>query len=80
MLFDGSGSWWTEYHYDLENSSLYASANNRMEFLDTFDTTGGGHVALSRTWYYYHRKEGQSRISRTRTTLSTRTMRAGIAR
>ncbi len=46
-----------EYHYDVDppqnDPFEYPSFNNRLEYYDTFDTTGGGSVPVSRTWYYY---------------------------
>jgi len=42
------------YHYDLEDPLLYGSNNNRLEYYETFDTSGPDPVLVSTTWYYYN--------------------------
>ncbi len=42
-----------EYHYDLENPSLYGSKNNRLMWYETINTAPNPDVTLSKTYYVY---------------------------
>ncbi len=46
----------TVYHYDIEDQTQYEyeSANNRLMYFETFDTSGGGYELVSTTYYYYN--------------------------
>ena len=41
------------YHYDLEDPASYGSANIRLMYCETFDSSGG-YDLTSTTWYYYN--------------------------
>ena len=43
----------SEALFDLEDPATYGSANNRLMYYETFDTSGGYDLA-STTWYYYN--------------------------
>ncbi len=46
----------TVYHYDVEDEAqyVYGSANNRLMYFETFDTSAYGHELVSTTYYYYN--------------------------
>lgn len=42
------------YTYDLDDPATYQTENNRLMFVESFDTGGGGQDPLSTTYYYYN--------------------------
>ncbi len=46
----------TVYHHDVEDEAdyVYGSANNRLMYFETFDTSAHGHELVSTTYYYYN--------------------------
>ena len=50
------------YHYDLEYPGAYASANNRLMYYETFDTSGGGQVLESTTYCFYNSSGNVTRV------------------
>ena len=51
-----------QYHYDLEGTGEYASVNNRLMYYETFDTSGGGQVLESTTYYFYNSSGNVTRV------------------
>jgi RHS repeat-associated protein len=51
-----------QYHYDLEDPALYASANNRLMYYETLDVSGEASSLLATTWYYYNASGNPTRI------------------
>jgi RHS repeat-associated protein len=51
-----------QYHYDLEDPALYASANNRLMYFETLDVSGESSTLLATTWYYYNASGNPTRI------------------
>jgi RHS repeat-associated protein len=54
MKIDWANARKTVYHYDIDVPGSYASNNNRLEYYDEFDFSGGPDEPVSTTWYYYN--------------------------